>query len=220
MVVWVGEKGMAVSWAKKGLAGLTKGMVLLIHQVTFIASTRARTLVDGDRAHVFFLDHRLGRCSSSTTGTTTNLVRSSHGGVQRSEITHHAFVQVLLIRVHCLSMLPEVIESWKLFWTVTREGPFACMFSGYCEKDERGDWLGMYLMCLARCSLREKTMRHSPYPRHWKVFAGAWRFRLNGCGDRSLSSSMVIRGGRRKKRRTKTCLALEVPGLFKNKNEK
>ena len=30
-------------------------------------------------------------------------------------------------------------------------------------------------MCLAKCSLLLKTILHSPYPRHWKVLAGAGR---------------------------------------------
>jgi hypothetical protein len=33
-------------------------------------------------------------------------------------------------------------------------------------------------ICLAKCSLLLNTIRHSPYPLHWNVFAGAGRYRL------------------------------------------
>ena len=46
-------------------------------------------------------------------------------------------------------------------------------------------------MWRARCSLREKTMRHSPYPRHWNVFAGAGLYRLErGIGPGMLGTAL------------------------------
>lgn len=43
---------------------------------------------------------------------------------------------------------------------------------------EKGRSPVCFRMCRARCSLLEKTIRHSPYPLHWNVFAGAGRYRF------------------------------------------
>ena len=40
--------------------------------------------------------------------------RGGHGSVKRGELVHHALVLLLLISVHCLSMLAEVVETRKL----------------------------------------------------------------------------------------------------------
>ena len=54
--------------------------------------------------------------------------------MERSEITHHTFILVLLVGMDSLRMLTQVIEARKLLSAVTRERTFASVFSV-----ERGD---------------------------------------------------------------------------------
>ena len=214
----VASKGMGLGcgascrvggWGKKGLAGVTKGMVVAsstlrlvlprIHFAPFIPRARPGTLVHRHRTHVLLFDqvqralvrrhaarttakvesgHR-GH-SASAAATPANLIRRRHGGVESGQIAHHLLVLVLLVGVHRLRMLAQVVQSRKLFATMTRERSFARVFpdartvrTRISRQDKRTN-----LMCRARCSLLENTILQSPYPLHWNVLAGAGRYRL------------------------------------------
>lgn len=54
---------------------------------------------------------------------------SGHAGMQGSEIAHHFVVELLFVSMDGLSMLTQIIETRKLFATVTREWTFSGMFS-------------------------------------------------------------------------------------------
>jgi len=84
-----------------------------------------------------------------------------------SEVTHHLFVYILLVCVDCLGVLTKVVESGEMLSTVAVERALASVFSD-SGKRELERVLGcegrgkLYLICLARCSLRLKTIRQSP----------------------------------------------------------
>lgn len=59
------------------------------------------------------------------------LVRGSHRGVKRGELTHHVFVLILLIGVHGLRMLAQIVEAGELLATVACEGPLTRVFPGW-----------------------------------------------------------------------------------------
>jgi hypothetical protein len=106
----------------------------------------------------------------------TRLVGRRHGGVERSEIPHHAFILILLVGMNRLRMLTEIVEARELLAAVAGEWAFASVLAGWIVRERREvDRIATNRICLARCSLRLKTMRHSPYPLHWKVLAGAGR---------------------------------------------
>ena len=66
-----------------------------------------------------------------------------------------------------LGVLTKVVEPGEVFSAMTVEGAFPSVFSDD-NKRELGRVLGvkegkkLYLICLARCSLRLKTIRQSP----------------------------------------------------------
>lgn len=107
---------------------------------------------------------RRGVGPAGTAGV-ADLVGGGHGGVERGEVAHHALVLLLLVRVHRLRVLPQVVEPRELLPAVAGERALAgvfpvCLLLAACSHPTiRGR---AYLMCRARCSLREKTMRHSP----------------------------------------------------------
>lgn len=51
--------------------------------------------------------------------------RSVHGG----EVAHHRLILLLLVRVHRLRVLAKIVQARELLSTMTRERPFARMFS-------------------------------------------------------------------------------------------
>lgn len=142
--------------------------------VTLVAGACARALVQGD-GQILLLDQAGG--GGDTVGSTARVVvpataprrgkfiRGGHGGVKRGEITHHALVLVLFVSVDGLRVLTKVVETRKLFATVAAKGAFPGMFPrrhGIKNQGERRREESAYLMWRARCSLLEKTMRHSP----------------------------------------------------------
>ena len=106
-----------------------------------------------------------------------------HARVEGCELAHHALVLVLdegvsgdggesvqegggrhlLVGVHGLGVLAEVVEAGELLAAVAGKGAFPGMLpvrgSGEGQARRGG---GTHLTCLARCSLREKTILHSP----------------------------------------------------------
>lgn len=111
-----------------------------------------------------------------------------HSGMETSQIFHHLVIVSQLVGVDSLRVLAEVVESRKAFATVAAERTFAGMFSAsqvhvsgsLSSAAGRYGVVVRYLMCLARCSLRENTILQSPWPRHWKVLAAVGRIRLEG----------------------------------------
>jgi len=118
-----------------------------IHFAPFIPRARPRTLVHRHRTHVLLFDqvqralvrrHAAGTTakvesgnrgdSASAAATPANLVRRRHGCMESGQIAHHLLVLVLLICVHRLRMLAQVVQSRKLFATVTRERSLARVF--------------------------------------------------------------------------------------------
>ena len=86
--------------------------------------------------------------------------------MEGSEVAHHLFVHFLLVCVDGLGVLAKVVESGEMFSTVTIERTLPSVFSGENERGsgrvlgrKGGEW---YLMCLAKCSLRLKTILQSP----------------------------------------------------------
>ena len=168
------------------------GTPVVVHEGvgTFVASARAWAVVDwGDGvAHVLLLDGvegvdggvvvggSRGGCGDEGGGVEgvlaalaaglAGLVGGGHGCVEGGEVAHHALVLLLLVGVDGLCMLAEVVEAGELLGAVAGKGAFAGVFP---ERDKvrstatTGARRGTgYLMCLARCSLRLKTMRQSP----------------------------------------------------------
>lgn len=87
--------------------------------------------------------------------------------MERSEVAHHLFVYILLVCVDCLGVLTKVVEPGEVFSAMTVERTLPSVFSNGSERGlrrvqghERGE--KRYLICLARCSLRLKTIRQSP----------------------------------------------------------
>ena len=84
-----------------------------------------------------------------------------------SEVAHHLFIYILLVCVDCLGVLTKVVESGEMLSAVAVERALASVFSDD-EKRELERVLGYggrrkrHLICLARCSLRLKTIRQSP----------------------------------------------------------
>jgi len=66
--------------------------------------------------------------SPSTTSRASNLVRSSHGGVQRGQVAHHALVLVLFVGVHSLRVLTQVVKTRKLLGAMARKRTFTSVF--------------------------------------------------------------------------------------------
>lgn len=117
-------------------------------------------------------------CVGRTLATAVRrLVRRGHGRVQRREVAHHLLVEVLLVGVDGLRVLAQVVEPGELLAAVAGERPLAGVFSGGTTRQpaKKHDKSATHRTCLARCSLRLKTIRQSPYPLHWNVFAGAAR---------------------------------------------
>lgn len=86
--------------------------------------------------------------------------------MEGSEVAHHLFVYFLLVCVDRLSVLAEVVESGEMLSTMAIERTLPGMLSGQngevrtCSGYKMGE--EQYLMCLAKCSLRLKTIRQSP----------------------------------------------------------
>ena len=58
----------------------------------------------------------------------SSLVGSSHRGVKRGKLSHHALVGILFIGVNGLSMLTKIVETRELLATMTSERTFASVF--------------------------------------------------------------------------------------------
>jgi hypothetical protein len=135
--------------------------------VALVAGAGARALVERDGGEILLLDevHGVGVDGESALAPgDAGLVCSSHCGVEGGEVAHHALVLVLLVCMDGLGVLAQVVEARELFTAVAGEWTFACVFS-VCVCVSWGGLRGrggLYLMCLARCSLLLKTMRHSP----------------------------------------------------------
>lgn len=52
------------------------------------------------------------------------LVGGGHGGMQRGELAHHTLIGILLVGMHCLSMLAQIVETRELLSTVASERTF------------------------------------------------------------------------------------------------
>lgn len=89
------------------------------------------------------------------------LVGSSHGCTETGEITHHALVLVVLVRVDSQCMYMKVVEAGKLLEAVTSEWTFTSVFAVICQQGT-GKAAATYRMWRARCSMREKTIWQSP----------------------------------------------------------
>jgi len=61
---------------------------------------------------------------------TAELVGCRHGGMERGEVAHHAFVFILLVGMDSLCMLSEVVKARKLLRAVAGEGALAGVFPG------------------------------------------------------------------------------------------
>lgn len=57
------------------------------------------------------------------------LIRSSHRGMERSEVAHHALILVLLVSMDGLCVLTKVIKTRKLLAAVTTKRALSCVFS-------------------------------------------------------------------------------------------
>jgi hypothetical protein len=57
-----------------------------------------------------------------------NLVGCGHGCMEGGELAHHPLIVVLLICMHCLSMLAQIIEAGELFRAMASKGAFASVF--------------------------------------------------------------------------------------------
>jgi len=84
-----------------------------------------------------------------------------------SKVAHHLFIYILLVCMDCLGVLTKVVESGEMLSTVAVERALARVFSdsGKRELERVLGYEGrgkQYLICLARCSLRLKTIRQSP----------------------------------------------------------
>jgi hypothetical protein len=90
------------------------------------------------------------------------LVGRRHGGMERSEISHHAFVLILLVGMNRLRMLTKIVETGELLAAVAGEWTLASVFAGWIVRESEVERIATNRICLARCSLRLKTMRHSP----------------------------------------------------------
>lgn len=107
-----GEKGLVgftkgLAGLTKGMTGVTKGMTCIdmpgsnnARMITFIASRSPRTWINS----VFFLFDFLPR-RSSVTSRLGSLVCSGHRSMKRGQVAHHAFILLLLVGMHGLSML-------------------------------------------------------------------------------------------------------------------
>ena len=164
--VWGGKKGLA--GFTKGMALVTKGrmarisragrvcrIVVGVHDfAALVACGCARSLVVLQR-QILLLDEDqrsthgvippgqpIGIGSTRTLSAAPgppNFVGSRHGRMKRRQFAHHAFIFLLLVGMHCLSMLTEVVQTRKLLRTMARKGPFACMFpAGY--NDDQNPW--------------------------------------------------------------------------------
>ena len=100
-----------------------------------------------------------------------SLVGGGHGGMQRGELAHHTLIGILLVGMHCLSMLAQIVETRELLSTVASERTFTgvlpvermMMIESGTEGGRREERArNTDLMCLAKCSLLLKTMRQSP----------------------------------------------------------
>lgn len=96
-----------------------------------VAGACSGTLVhrNGVGVDVLFLDlaetveggvlRRIGRDTEGGLATLASGLPSlgggGHGGVERGELAHHAFVLVLLVGMHGLGMLAQIVETRKLF---------------------------------------------------------------------------------------------------------
>ena len=156
--VWGGKKGLAgftkgMALVTKGrMARISRAVrvcriVIGVHDfAAFVACGCARSLVVLQR-QILLLDEeqrsthrRQGVIPSGQpigVGSTRTLsagpgppdsVGSRHGRMKRRQVAHHAFIFLLLVGMHCLSMLTEVVQTRKLLRTVARKGPFASMF--------------------------------------------------------------------------------------------
>ena len=137
--------------------------------------------------------HRVLRLGTWTCGATSARATCVHSGprLQRNRININAQLSSkepthLLVGMHCLRVLSQIIEAGKLLPAMTSKRAFAGMFPTG-EQGVRNGIKGSlttwncrwtHLTWRARCSLREKTILHSPYPWHAKVFGGAARKRL------------------------------------------
>lgn len=121
--------------------------------VALVSRARTGALMHFDRK-IFLLDESHGRASRGSgrdrgsmggrrvcppgAARVAYLVCSGHGRMERSKVTHHGLVLLLLIGVNGLSMLPEVVEAGELFATVTAKGTFACVFSTKEDENKEG----------------------------------------------------------------------------------
>jgi hypothetical protein len=93
------------------------------------------------------------------------LIGGSHRRVKRGEVAHHAFVLILLVSMDSLRVLTKIVETRELLATVTGKWAFTGVLSAWGiseDEKESDDIIVAYRICLAKCSLRLKTIRHSP----------------------------------------------------------
>lgn len=132
----------------KGLAGVTKGMVVSTKRTVvsaLVSGAGTRTHRHGNPA-VFLLDgHRWERAVEGTRGRRVHgggsgsvsaltarcaaLARRRHVGVQRGELRHHLLILFCLVGVDGLCVLSEVVQSRELLATVASKRPLAGVLS-------------------------------------------------------------------------------------------
>lgn len=164
-----GWKGLAVLGGGKGLDAVTKGPKGMIARAGVgrggSCSRRRRldmpfaALVAGRRAWTDIdwlgLRRPTGRARFSCCG---------HRGMQSRKVAHHLFVFVLLVCVHCLRVLTEIVQARELLPAMASKGPLPSVFSTpqYVSRRLQCILQRTYRICRARCSLRLKTILHSP----------------------------------------------------------
>jgi hypothetical protein len=67
-------------------------------------------------------------CTNTSATAAAKLVGSGHGGMERSEVAHHALVVVLLVCMNSLCMLTKVVEAGKLLAAMAGEWAFSSVF--------------------------------------------------------------------------------------------
>lgn len=132
----------------KGLAGVTKGMVVSTKRTVvsaLVSGAGTRTHRHGNPA-VFLLDgHRWERAVEGTRGRRVHgggsgsvgaltarcaaLARRRHVGVQGGELRHHLLILFCLVGVDGLCVLSEVVQSRELLATVASKRPLAGVLS-------------------------------------------------------------------------------------------
>jgi hypothetical protein len=109
-------------------AGTLVSRLCILFLLNGIRGWEARSRRSGARARA--------RASRTSSGLRTfaprlgGLVGGNHGGVEGCEVAHHALILFLLIGMDGLCMLAQVVQTRKLFATVTCERTFPSMFSG------------------------------------------------------------------------------------------